>query len=95
VFDKNTYNITLLPQVNRGSHSQTTGKERKSETFSLPLAYFKHLDTLTAEDILGWRAPGRTDKETVERASAEHLCQVCAKLRHDGAIKKKIAGYIY
>ena len=73
VFDKNTYNITLLPQVNRGSHSQTTGKERKSETFSLPLAYFKHLDTLTAEDILGWRAPGRTDKETVERASAEKV----------------------
>ena len=33
VFDKNTYNITLLPQVNRGSHSQTTGHERKVETF--------------------------------------------------------------
>ena len=71
VFDKNTHNITLLPQVNRGSHSQTTGKERAVETFSLPLAYFKHLDTLTAEDILGWRAPGTTDKETVARAAAE------------------------
>ena len=71
VFDKNTHNITLLPQVNRGSHSQTTGKERAVETFSLPLTYFKHLDTLTAEDILSWRAPGTTDKETVARAAAE------------------------
>lgn len=76
VFDKNTSNITLLPQVNRGSHSQTTGHERKVETFSLPLAYFKHIDTLTAEDILGWRAPGTTDKETVARAAAEKTTDI-------------------
>lgn len=71
VFDKNTSKITLIPQVNRGSHTQTTGHERAVETFSLPLAYFNHIDTLTAEDILGWRAPGSTDKETVARAAGE------------------------
>ena len=39
VFDKNTHNITLIPQVSRGSHTASTGKERASETFSLPLTY--------------------------------------------------------
>lgn len=73
VFDKSTHDITLLPQVNRGSHTATTGKERTVETFSLPLAYFKHKDSLGAEDIYRWRQPGSMDKETVERASAEKL----------------------
>jgi len=73
VFDKTAHNITLLPAVNRGDRSFTTGKERDVEQFSLPLAYFKHEDNLTAEDILGFRAPGMQDKETVERASAEKV----------------------
>lgn len=73
VFDKNTHNITLMPQVNRGSHTASTGKERAVETFSLPLAYFKHVDSLGAEDIYRWRQPGSTDKETVTRASGEKV----------------------
>ncbi len=73
VFDKSTHDITLLPQVNRGSHAASTGKERSVETFSLPLAYFKHVDSLGAEDIYRWRKPGSMDKETVERASQEKM----------------------
>lgn len=73
VFDKNTHNITLIPQVNRGSHTATTGKERAVETFSLPLAYFNHVDSLGAEDIYRWRQPGSTDKETVTRAAEEKV----------------------
>lgn len=75
-FDKNSTKITLLPQVNRGAKVPTTGSESKSETFYLPLAYFKHVDSLFAEDILGWRAPGTTDKETVARASFEKTRQI-------------------
>ena len=41
VFDLNKHNITLLPQVNRGDHSFTDGKERDVETFALKLAYSK------------------------------------------------------
>lgn len=73
VFDKLTATTTLLPQVVRGSKGITTGHEHGVETFSIPLAYFKHMDNLTAADIYRWRAPGTTDKETVARASAEKL----------------------
>ena len=73
VFDKSSHNITLMPAVNRGSHSASTGKERDVETFSIPLTYFKHQDSLGAEDIYRWRQPGSTDKETVARASSEKV----------------------
>jgi len=76
VFDKDTSTTTLLPQAVRGAKVPTTGHERKVETFSLPLTYFKHIDTLTAEDILGWRAPGVQDKETVARAAAEKVSDI-------------------
>jgi len=73
VFDKNTHNITLLPQVARGDHSSTEGKERDLETFALSLAYFNHKDRLTNEDIQSWRQPGTTDAETLARATAEKV----------------------
>jgi hypothetical protein len=72
VFDKNTHDITLLPQVNRSSRESTYGKDRKVETFSLPLAYFKHGDKITPEDIQGWRAPNDSDtEETLNRVRVE------------------------
>lgn len=74
VFDKNSHDITLLPQVARGDKASTYGKDRKVETFSLPTAYFKHSDYLTAEDIQGWRRPGDSDsEETLARATMEKL----------------------
>lgn len=73
VFDVNKHNITLLPQVNRGDHSATQGKERDVETFALKLAYFKHQDRLMTEDIQGWRQPGAEIEETLARATAEKL----------------------
>lgn len=73
VFDLNKQDTTLLPAVSRESKASTTGKDRTTETFSLPLSYFKHNDALFASDILGYRAPGMQDKETVERASAEKV----------------------
>lgn len=74
VFDKNSHDITLLPQVNRAGRESTYGKDRKVETFSLPLAYFKHSDRITPEDIQGWRAPGESDMaETLARVRLEKL----------------------
>lgn len=73
VFDKDYSTTTLLPQVNRGAHAATQGKERKADTFALKLAYFKHADRLTNEDIQGWRVPGSTDEETYGRATAEKM----------------------
>lgn len=61
VFDKNTTTITLLPQVSRRERNTTVGSDRKVETFSLPLAYFKHSEHITPEDIQGWRMPGTPD----------------------------------
>jgi hypothetical protein len=63
VFDKNTTTITLLPQVSRRERNATVGKDRRVETFSLPLAYFKHQEHITPEDIQGWRQPGTPNTE--------------------------------
>lgn len=73
VFDVNKHDITLLPQVNRGDKSATQGKEREVDTFALQLAYFKHADRLTSEDIQDWRQPGSELQETLARATAEKL----------------------
>lgn len=73
IFDKDYSTTTLLPQVNRGDKAATQGKERAADTFALKLAYFKHEDRLTAEDIQGWRQVGKTDNETLARATAEKL----------------------
>lgn len=73
IFDKDYSNITLLPQVNRGAKAATQGKERTADTFALKLAYFKHADRLTGDDIQSHRAVGREDNETLARATAEKL----------------------
>lgn len=73
IFDKDMSTTTLLPQVNRGAKAATQGKERTAETFALRLAYFKHEDRLTGEDIQSWRQVGSTDSETLARATAEKL----------------------
>ena len=73
VFDKDYATTTLLPQVNRGDKAATQGRERTADTFALKLAYFKHADRLTGEDIQGWRVPGSTDNETIARATAEKM----------------------
>lgn len=73
VFDRDYSNITLLPQVNRGAKAATQGKERTADTFALTLAYFKHADRLTGDDVQGHRQVGRTDNETIARATAEKM----------------------
>lgn len=73
IFDKDYSSTTLLPQVVRGTNASTQGKERNADTFALKLAYFKHSDRLTGEDIQGWRVPGTTDDETLARATAEKM----------------------
>lgn len=73
VFDRDYSNITLLPQVNRGAKAATQGKERNADTFALSLAYFKHEDRLTGDDVHSHRMVGRTDEETIAHATAEKL----------------------
>lgn len=74
LFDLNTANTTLLPQVPRGSRETVAGKDRAVETFSLPLAYFKDRDYITGEDIQSWRMPGTADmQETLANVRATKL----------------------
>ncbi len=73
-FDKNSHNITLLPQVSRSGRESTYGKDRQVDTFALPLAYFKHSDDITPEDVQGWRQAGESDAEdTLANVRAEKL----------------------
>lgn len=76
IFDKDYSTTTLLPQVNRGDRASTQGKERAADTFALKLAYFKHSDRLTGDDIQSWRVPGSVDSETLARATAEKLADM-------------------
>jgi hypothetical protein len=63
VFDKVINEITLLPQSARNSRQGTVGKDRIVQTFSLPLAYFRHEDYITPDDIQGQRKAGESDTE--------------------------------
>lgn len=81
VFDKSYNDTTLLPQVSRRSREATKGSGRKVETFSLPLAYFKHTDSITAEDIQGWRMPGTPDsEEALANVRAQKLADMRAQV---------------
>lgn len=74
VFDKSYHDTTLLPQVSRRGKESTKGTDRKVETFSLPLAYFKHSDYITPEDVQAWRQPGTPDSaETMARVRLQKL----------------------
>ena len=81
VFDKSLNDTTLLPQVSRRSRDTTKGNDRKVETFSLPLAYFKHSDYITPEDIQGWRMPGTPDSpEQLARVRVQKLTDMKAQV---------------
>jgi hypothetical protein len=73
IFDKDSTSISLLPQVNRGDRAHTQGKERGAETFSLPLAYFKHADRITGDDVQSHRKVGATIETTLAEATAAKL----------------------
>lgn len=77
VFDKSMNDTTLLPQVSRRARETTKGNDRKVETFSLPLGYFKHSDYITPEDIQGWRMPGTPDSpETMANVRVQKLADM-------------------
>lgn len=79
VFDKDETTVTLLPQVKRGDKAATQGGGRRADTFALSLAYFKHGDRLTGEDIQGHRQVGSDMQETLARATAEKLADMRLK----------------
>lgn len=60
-FEKDERTTTLIPSVPRGPRGSTYNQDRVFKTFSLPLAYFKHSDYLTPEDIQGVRMFGQPD----------------------------------
>ena len=77
LFDINATTTTLLPAVERGARHATYGKDDIVETRALPLAYFKHSDTVTQEDILGVRQSGTPDGlRQVDVAIAEKLSKM-------------------
>lgn len=73
VFDKWAKSFTLLPQVNRGSHTATEGTDETPETYTLKLAHFKHRDRLTQDDINLFRKPGTQELESLAAATAGKL----------------------
>lgn len=74
VFDKMSSETTLLPQTSRRQRNMTYGKDRAVDTFSLPLAYFKHGDAITPADIQDQRRPGDSDlEETLDRVRSVKL----------------------
>lgn len=74
LFDVNETETVLLPAQSRGPKASTYGKEDPLRTYSLPLAYFKHSEYITAEDIQGVRRRGTPDDvETLDLVRAEKL----------------------
>lgn len=63
LFDKDQRTTRLLDSVNRNSRGATYNQDSNFETFSLPLAYFKHIDYLYPEDIRSVRMMGTPDSE--------------------------------
>lgn len=81
VFDKSMNDTTLLPQVSRRGRESTKGNDRKVETFSLPLAYFKHSEYITPEDVQGWRQAGSSDTaETMANVRVQKLADMRAQV---------------
>lgn len=81
IFDKNVAETTLLPQVSRREGNTTKGIDRKSSIFSLPLAYFKHSDSIVPEDLQGWRQPGTPEAaEQFARVRAQKLADMRAQV---------------
>jgi len=66
LFDKSIRTNTLLPSVNRRGGKPTYGSDRKTETYSLPLAYFHDMDTVEKADYEGKRQAGSKDNEDTE-----------------------------
>lgn len=62
IFDKETSTTTMIPQVNRRQGTGFKNKERKLETFSIALPYFKHIDAIYPTDVQGWRMGGTPDQ---------------------------------
>lgn len=60
-FQKDTRTTTLLESVNRGGRGTTWNQDRVWDEFEIGLAYFKHSDRLTPEDIDSVRAYGLPD----------------------------------
>ena len=76
-FDKDSRTTTLLPSVARGPRGSSYNQDRVFETFALNLAYFKHSDYLTPEDIQGVRMMGTPDgAERIDVARARKLEQI-------------------
>lgn len=73
LFDKDYATTSLLPQVRRGEHTSTQGKERNADMFALPLGYFSHSDRLTGQDIQNQRKVGTTEVQDLASATAEKM----------------------
>lgn len=74
VFDVNETETVLLPASTRGPKNSTYGKEDNVRTYSLPLAYFKHSEYITQEDLQSVRRHGTPDSvETLDLVRAEKL----------------------
>lgn len=66
LFDKIESEVTLLPSVNRRGGSPTSGKDDDVSTFSLPLAYFHDIDSITKQDYMGKRRAGTSDEQAIQ-----------------------------
>lgn len=72
-FDRNQFTVSLMNPVNRNSKTFTTKRDQPADTYSFKTAYFKSIDTITAQDIQNHRSVGVLDTQTIERALAEKV----------------------
>ena len=74
LFDRIESTTTLLPDANRRTGNSSYGKDRDVTTFSLPLGYFHHQDTITKQDFLSKRRAGTADEgDTLANVTLEKL----------------------
>ena len=68
LFDRIESEVTLLPDSNRRGGPASYGKDDDVTTFSLRLAYFHHMDSITKQDYMSKRRAGTSDEQDTKAA---------------------------
>lgn len=63
LFDRLENDVTLIPSTSRRGGAPSYGKDDKVSTYSLPLSYFNHQDSVRKQDIMGKRQAGTADQQ--------------------------------
>jgi hypothetical protein len=74
LFDRIENDVTMLASANRRGGDASYNKDRTVKTYSLPLSYFRHRDSVTKQDFLGKRKAGEANQnDTLQSVIAEKM----------------------